>query len=362
MKSKIRYLFLVILAIALFTSCEEEIDFENMDVKERVYSVMKHWYYWDKEIPDDIDLSQYSSGKDLMDDLKYSEIDRWSYVGDASDYDQYYNQGLYSGFGYGIKFDQNSDLRISFVYTESPMYKTGARRGWKFITEPIIESGERKFQMLNLNNDTVKFSAIPATVVINTVLHKEVISEGGKEIGYLVFKNFLETSEVELEEAFTLFENNNISELIVDLRYNGGGRVRLAGFLGGKILPQNISEIPFVSYTYNKKQARNNSTWSINKTGNLNLKRVIIITSKSTASASELLINGLKPYMDVVLIGEDATYGKPVGSFGIVQNGYVISAISFKVSNANSIGNYFDGFNPDVYRNDGLDKPFGDRE
>lgn len=105
--------------------------------------------------------------------------------------------------------------------------------------------------------------------------------------------------------------------------------------------------------------AEASNTQNFENTGNLNISRVFFIVSKSTASASELLINNLKPYMDVKLIG-DTTYGKPVGFFPVDIFNYSIYPISFKT--VNSVGNadYYSGFAPDKLSPDGVSKNCGD--
>ena len=111
---------------------------------------------------------------------------------------------------------------------------------------------------------------------------------------------------------------------------------------------------------FNNKYAQYNSSVNYNKKGTLNLSRVFFIVSENTASASELLINNLSPYMDVILVGPDATYGKPVGYFDIPVGDWYIFPVSTRTTNKNGEGNYFNGFTPDNIVADGLDKDFGD--
>lgn len=111
---------------------------------------------------------------------------------------------------------------------------------------------------------------------------------------------------------------------------------------------------------YNDKNSAYNSSTYFKKLGSLNLGRIFFIVTSGTASASELLINNLKPYMDVKLIGPTNTHGKPVGFFPIPVGDWYIFPVSFRSTNANGNGNYFSGFAPDSKVNDGLTKDWGD--
>jgi hypothetical protein len=111
---------------------------------------------------------------------------------------------------------------------------------------------------------------------------------------------------------------------------------------------------------FNDKNSQYNSVTNFHKTGSLNLSRIYFIVSNSTASASELLINNLKPYMDVQLVGPSNTYGKPVGFFPIGVGDWYIFPVSFRSVNKNGTGNYFDGLPVNNRVADGLDKDWGD--
>ena len=111
---------------------------------------------------------------------------------------------------------------------------------------------------------------------------------------------------------------------------------------------------------YNSNHSNENSTSVFNKTGSLQLSKIYFIVSRSTASASELLINNLKPYMDIRLIGNSNTHGKPVGFFPIENGEWYVFPVSFKTVNKNGEGNYYGGFVPNAMVADGLDKDWGD--
>jgi hypothetical protein len=110
---------------------------------------------------------------------------------------------------------------------------------------------------------------------------------------------------------------------------------------------------------FNSQNSQNNQTTNFQKMGNLNLNDIYFIVGRGTASASELLINNLKPYMDVRLVGGN-THGKPVGYFPIPVGDWYIFPVSFRTTNKNNEGNYFSGFPVNAQVADGLDKDWGD--
>lgn len=361
----------------IFSSCkkEEEIP-DDVILKEKVYDIMHYWYLWNDKVPENIDLGQYSSGEAVMNTLKYKAIDRWSSVSKAVDYEQYYNEGQYVGTGFGMTWDERRNLMVSYVFKNSPAYSKGIKRGWEileingidvksiadwsYVLGDDVAGVQVNLKLQDTSKTVHNITLTKELISMNTVLHKDVLSSGDKKIGYLVFKTFISTSEAELEEAFNLFETHNISELILDLRYNGGGQINIAKYLAEKIAPQSANGKTFIEYKHNAARNTKDNSKMIEKNGNLSLNRLIVLTAGGTASSSELLINGLKPYMDVKLIGK-ITYGKPVGSYGWKEGDYVISPICFRVVNANGVGDYYGGLEPDAYCTDGLDKEFGDK-
>jgi hypothetical protein len=126
------------------------------------------------------------------------------------------------------------------------------------------------------------------------------------------------------------------------------------------LAPQSANGQLMMKQQFNEKYTQYNTEDKFNKLGSLNLNRIFFIVSNSTASASELLINNLKPYMDVYLVGPSKTYGKPVGFFPIPVGDWYIFPVSFKTTNKNGDGNYFNGIAVNSQVADGLDKDWGD--
>ncbi|HMG67748.1 MAG TPA: S41 family peptidase, partial [Chitinophagaceae bacterium] len=214
----------------------------------------------------------------------------------------------------------------------------------------------------------------------NSVLYKNVITSGSSKVGYLVFNQFFDApSRAELGDAFNYFQSQGITELVVDLRYNPGGSTATQDTLADLIAPLAANNQKMYTYQFNQQLQQGNfpllktkpgfenvsfeeseNTVSYQKAGGLNLSRVFFIVTNSTASASELLMNNLKPYMNVKIIG-DTTYGKPVGFFPIeIASKYAIYPISFRTINSAGNADYYSGFAPDNLSFDGVNKDWGD--
>jgi hypothetical protein len=169
-------------------------------------------------------------------------------------------------------------------------------------------------------------------------------------MGYLMVKDMVSQADAGLDSAFALFRSQNVQELVVDLRYNGGGLVSIGGALASYIAGargfSGASARTYAALLYNdKRAAANNQTFRFDSRGNaLGLARVYVLTGPRTASASEQVINGLRGVdVQVVTVG-DTTFGKPVGSLPSGYCGTTYSAINFESANARSEGRYFDGF------------------
>ena len=206
----------------------------------------------------------------------------------------------------------------------------------------------------------------------NPIQVNKVIKMGGKKIAYLMYTQFSQGFDQELNSVFSEFKSEGVDELILDLRYNRGGLTKTALYLSGMITGQFTGQI-FSQKIWNKKvtdyyESIDSTDWMKDlfvsemddKTviNSLNLNRVYIITSSNSASASEMLINGLSPFINVIQLGE-ATYGKNVGGLAVVydyidntnrtinpDHSYAISPITFRVANSEGFSDYANGLNP----------------
>jgi len=286
---------------------------------------------------------------------------------------------------------------VEYVYKSSPAGAAGVQRGWYIskINNNTIGIDNASVALLNdiffgtpasasftftkTDGSTINLDLAKGSFTANSVLYTDVITDGAKKTGYLVFNQFFgQTSITELTTAFTDFATKGINELVVDLRYNHGGSTETQNSLANLIVPSSATGKTMYTYIFNdsltagkfpllkRKPGYANvsfqpaiNTVNYQKAGSVTLSRVLFIVSSETASASELLINNLRPYMDVKLVG-DTTYGKPVGFFPISLFNYAIYPISFKTVNSAGSAEYYDGFAPDKLTPDGVNRNWGD--
>jgi len=321
--------------------------------------------------------------------------------------------GVNGDFGFQPGYETATDLRVAYVYAGSPADLAGLKRGYKitaingrtslgydvgnfgdgsgnnynFITNAIFYSNTLTMTVLKPDATSINVSLSTANYNVNPVLTYKTFDEGnGHIVGYIVFNSFTSTNNAEpqLNTAFNYFTSQGVTDLVVDLRYNGGGVVSTAEYLDDLIVPSSKNGTTMYTAYYNDKlQSDNypllatqfninpgdfkpaNNTAVFNKVGSLNITRVFFIITGSTASASELTINNLRPEMDVEYIG-NTSYGKPVGFFGIPINKYTYYTPEFSVLNSAGQGGYYSGFtpgdatHPGVLDNDDVTKDFGD--
>lgn len=382
-------------------------------LEDSLYLYTKEIYLWQDVIPSYATFNprQYNGATDLdaataeMNAIRKLEpLDRFSFVTTNAT-----SAGLQTGasvdYGFFVKaayIDQALPLDsvrwfVTYVYNQSPAGLAGVSRGWFInkINNTVLDYSQATFDLLNAtllgtsNSASFEFVKPDGTVfdsnlsktsyVANSVLYQNVIETQGKKVGYVVFNQFFAApSRVELNTVFSGFQSRGIDELVVDLRYNRGGSTDTQEALADLIAPSSANNQVMYKYVYNanlqqgnfpllqKKTgysstsfAAANNTRNFQNAGSLNLSRVFFIVTRSTASASELLINNLKPYMDVKLVG-DTTYGKPVGFFPVDIYNYSIYPISFKTVNSAGNADYYSGFAPDKRANDGVGRNWGD--
>ena len=284
--------------------------------------------------------------------------------------------------GFGMKYTDANELRIKFVYQDSPAAAAGLSRGDKLIeidgkTIEEIETNNLwdtafgddevgtpvTLKVEDLKGLTRELSFEKDWVTINTILFSDILDMDDLKIGYLVFNEFLQTSPEELDPLFIAFKQENIDELILDLRYNPGGSVYIAQYLSELIAGKHVEGGVFAELVHNDKYNAWDAVWDFSTTtvNSIDLERVIVIVTDESCSASELLINSLRPYIDVVVVG-DTTCGKPVGMVGYDLFDMHISPIEFKTLNADGVGEYFDGIEPTCHSEDDLTKQFGDTQ
>ncbi|MGV3656315.1 MAG: S41 family peptidase [Chitinophagaceae bacterium] len=397
---KQRFLLAALAGMTLVTACQKEVGREEVvppattpppagthdAVKDTVLAYSQDIYLWYKQIPSNFDAQSHADPGKIMTALRqYSmetgftkPVDRWSFAIDRQSWDNA-SSGIAGDLGLSVFFRGENDLRVKSVEAQSPAGRAGVRRGWRvasingnsnmttansdFIVENVFYSNSSSFTFVKPDNSTAVITLKAATYKEQPVMLDTVYNINNKKIGYFVFNSFLgDTTQVynQFSRLFSRFASENVSDVVVDLRYNGGGYVSVQEKLANYLAPTAANGQLMMKQEYNDKYTRYNSTELYKKLGSLNLNRIFFIVSGSTASASELVINNLKPYMDVILLGPSNTYGKPVGYFAIPVGSWYIFPVSFRSTNQKGEGAYFDGLPVAHKVADGLDKDWGD--
>ncbi len=388
-KTTISIFLILISAFAIFlSSCKkdekEENKTSNYNINKFIYQVMKEnaWYLWHQRSPE-VNPEDFTDPQELLETLIYKDLDRWSFMIDEESYTKLFQQGTYYGFGFLMKYENDTTVRIAFSYKDSPAGRAGISRGHKIISvnnvpmsqiikENLWENifGENKagvsidFSSIDLNGDTLNTTLVKEEVKKNTVLHHEIIEKEGKKIAYLVFQTFIAPSIDELNNVFSYFKQENVSDLILDLRYNGGGQVQVASHLANLIAGNSANGKIFYKLQYNEMH-EDKTEKSIGyfkaESNSLDINKIAFITTNSSASASEMIINGIQPHIKSAIVGKNS-HGKPVGMNGFQYQDQLLFPITFKIVNSEGNGDYFNGIPVDKNCEDGLDKPFGDED
>lgn len=376
---------LIVLGLLGLSSCKKDSVEAAADVRDSVYYVAQELFLWREQLPsmEQFKPRSYGTPEDLMVKVRTfsptgtagTNLDRWSGALPKQTADNLFG-GVNTDYGMRLRFASSSDLRVSHVYNSSAAGTQGVRRGWKVLSINGVVPNSSNTTALNNemsktslsavfelpNGDRKTLSLTASQYQANTVLAQQIIPVAGKNIGYLVFDSFTgNTVSQELENAFTFFKNNNVSELVVDLRYNTGGSVSVAERFANLVAPATARGKLMYRDTHNQRYANWNRTKNFDAatpSTALSLSRIVFITTNRSASASELLINCLKPYMDVKLIG-GTTYGKPAGYYLIPVMDYYSFPLAVKQVNANGYGDFYEGIAADKTQADDLTRDFG---
>ncbi|GAB3010575.1 S41 family peptidase [Niabella terrae] len=292
---------------------------------------------------------------------------------------------------------------VSYVYPDSDAGKKGVKRGMRLAkvnntnmgyTDAAIDVLNDMFYYQTLNSvealliqqngDTLKVTISNTSFFPTSILHSEILeSAGGNKAGYLAYNYFdkLADSQADLAAALGTFRSAGIKNIILDLRYNGGGYTATQDYLTNHLAPSGTSGTMY-TYYYNKNLQTNKYTLMKTR-GNYNFapsggnvvkfnlpsdalkpEKLIVIISNYTASSSELLINNLTQAYEsanMVLIGDDNTFGKPVGFFPVdLFEKVTFWTVSFMTRNARNDSVSYEGFQPRYKIYDGVDKSWGD--
>lgn len=365
-------------------SAENPFDFggprscEVTDQNEWVYGLMQEAYLFSDDLAE-IDPTTYETPHAMVSDLRV-EPDRWSRVSDKARTDALFQEGKFIGLGFRTKRDTAERVVVADIYASSPASAEGMRRGdiirsiGGFTTEEIDEEsrwseiyGENipgvvvDLEVEQEDGSTRELTLAKDWIAIETVPNTRVLEVEGRPVGYLQFSTFVDTAPAALDASFSTFRAAGVREVIVDIRYNGGGLVAVARhfmhLLVGAIAEGHIA----YQVRYNDAFADQNTERELMRLDSSlpALDHVVFITTGNSLSASELLINAVSSHVPVSLVG-GTTGGKPVGSKHFDFCDSVAVPITFRLLNAEGKGDYYDGLRADCPASDDFGHALGD--
>ena len=383
---------------------------ETLDENNWLRSWSNNLYLWYDEI-EDRDPAGYDDPLDYFEILKTfartrsgAPKDRFHYTYSTEKWRKLSSQG--SSVGYGARFallraSPPRDVRIAYVEPNSPAVRAGLGRGARILAidgvdmefansqadldvlnaglYPSREGETHEFTVRDLGSDERRTATLRAAEIqSDPVQHVQVLETDSGPVGYLLFNAFIATAERQLIDAVRDLEAESIVDLVLDLRYNGGGYLAIASQLGFMVAgPAAAQGRVFDALRFNDKHPSRNpvtgaplrptlfQSTSVGLTvpadeplPSLNLPRVFVLTGPGTCSASEAVINALRGIdLEVIQIGA-TTCGKPYGFYPADNCGATYFSIQFQGVNAKGFGDYSDGFSPaNLSRVEGVELP-----
>jgi carboxyl-terminal processing protease len=346
--------------------------------KNFVFDVARDWYLFLDLLPPTVNVGDHATAADLLDALtataRAQNRDRFfSFLTTPQADSSFLQAGQFIGFGFRTRID-GSQLRVPEVYEMSPAANGGLVRGSEIThidsgtgfvpvatilqTDPNLEQAfgsatagvERGLRFVLpggqqqeavFTKDLVTIAPVPPAGTAVFALP----SNPSVPVGYINLRTFISTAEAPLRNAYAQFRAQGIRYFILDLRYNGGGLVSIADLIGDLNGDNRAATDVYSNMRFNARKSGNDVVRRfIGQAQSVAPVRIAFITTGGTASASELVINSMKPWTEVAIVGSD-TFGKPVGQSAFDLNGcdLRLRLVTFRTTNADAEGDYFDG-------------------
>ena len=369
--------------------------------------VLDEWYLFPDLLDNNVNPANFNSVQDFLDarvaPARAQSRDRgFTFATSIADENALINSGASAGFGIRLAYDNGANRVFLFeAFENAPGFAAGMDRGTELLAigtdagnlqlvSNLMASGGPQAVVNALGPSdpgvarVIRFERTDGAVIEASITKTSfdldpisdrygalIIDDGGKQVGYLNLRTFIVSdAAAQLRGAFELFKANNVSELIIDFRYNGGGLVSVANTFGDLLGEGRIGQVWSQTVLRESKSAQNDTRFFANEVQSLQASKIAFITTGNSASASELVINSMLPYLDpanVALIGRN-TSGKPVGQFGfdLDECDLRVRAVAFQTINANDGGDYFTGLAssvPNTCRaDDDISRALGDRD
>lgn len=341
-------------------------------------SVMREDYLWWEEMPGFDDLNYFLSPQEFLDKVRsdkdngYSKVDTLRTTPEPT-----------YGFDYALSRVPDNDTayyaQITYVIPHSPAEEAGLERGgWimsvegDYITlkrEPLLKGGGDRHLELGrytlrpasdeTQEDTMLIEPAGSTTlgaekpVEDAVIPFYSLVRPSSKVAYIVYNSFDPATDEEVRRFSLFCKDNGVKDLVLDLRYNEGGKTESAQLWATVIAPASALGQPFASLLHSEKKQDLDKTLILDEAlleggTNLNLSRLFVITGENTSGTAEMLVNCLKPYMEVVLIGQN-TQGNHYGTNSYVNGKFpwILRPVVCEVVNAEGTADYTEGFAPD---------------
>ncbi len=345
------------------------------DQKDWLAGYMSDWYFWYRLSPQP-NATAFSSVASFYDALLYAgndasfPADRWSYFTSTEAFNRFFGDGATLGYGLsvaGLELARNGALPLYVRHVEaaSPAAVQGVQRG-----DQVMSVNGRSAAAMVAADDFSALTPAQAGDTVNLVLRRNGVDRsvgltaavfsltpvsganvqtttGGRRLGYVTVKDMVSQALTPYDTAMASFQAAGVQEVVLDLRYNGGGLVSTGGTLTSYLAGSRGTGLNYATLLFNDRHASSNVDYRFsNPAAALSLPRVIVLMGRRTCSASEQVINGLRGAgVQVVAIGE-TTCGKPVGFQPTAYCGQTYSAVNFESVNQRNEGRYFNGFAP----------------
>ncbi|MWV29167.1 peptidase S41 [Erythrobacter sp. GH3-10] len=366
------------------------------------FDVLDEWYLFPSLLDRSVNASNYNNVQDYIDALvapaRAQNKDRFfSYITSIEEENAFFNEGSSAGFGFRLGYDlTNRRVVVLETFDDTPALGANIERGSEILgigttgnnivtvnsllandgVDGVIEAlgpsdpgVTRVLRIRDASGVEREVSITKADFELDPVPRygSQIINDNGKQVGYIRLTNFINPAIEDLRRAFADFRAAGVTELVIDLRYNGGGGINVNEYFGD-LLGRDLDGEVFETIAFRDSKSSNNETYRFNaRPESIAPTRIAFITTRGSASASEALINGMQPYLgnNLAIVGEN-TFGKPVG-----QSAFDLSAcddrlriVTLKLENANGQGEYFNGLAdtvPNTCRaDDDFTRNFGD--
>lgn len=385
----------------------EEQSCSTVGQNRQILSVMRDWYLYVEWMPE-VNPREPSSTQEMLNALRAAppdeppDEDEFTFLRDREEDQAFRERGEQVGLGFSTQLFVDTDGRIveaivREVFPGTPADEAGMARGNEIrqvAEEPVEGLSQAEFNELLgpdesgfevslevVDEDGPETLAITKeTIQIDPVGELEVFDlDDDRRVGYMLFRNFIQPASDGLDEAFAELREQDVDDLVLDMRYNGGGQLNIARQLAGMIGGSELEDELFVGLRHNDARATQNDNDQLFEAepGAMDLDTLVVIGTRNTASASEMVFNSLKPFTasqvededgrtivldDIQLVGGN-TRGKPVGSYGFDICDQRLFPVAFRTVNADEEGDFFGGFSPgDCAADDELSRALGDPE